>query len=47
LASPAGRVAFTDDLAENIAGADAAGIRGIRFRGVAALRSALRGLGAL
>jgi putative hydrolase of the HAD superfamily len=47
LASPAGRVAFTDDLAENIAGADAAGIRGIRFHGVAALRSSLQDFGAL
>jgi putative hydrolase of the HAD superfamily len=47
LAAPAGRVAFADDLAENIAGADAAGIRGIRFRGATALRSALADLGAL
>jgi putative hydrolase of the HAD superfamily len=45
LAAPAGRVAFTDDLTENIAGADAAGIRGIVFRGAGPLRSALAALG--
>lgn len=47
LAAPAGRVAFADDLTENIAGAFAAGIRGIVFRGAGALRSALTDLGAL
>ena len=45
LAAPADRVAFTDDLPENIAGAEAAGIRGIVFRGAGPLRSALAALG--
>jgi putative hydrolase of the HAD superfamily len=45
LDAPAGRVAFTDDLAENIAGARALGIRGIVFRGLTALRSELATLG--
>lgn len=45
LAAPAGRVAFTDDLPENVAGARAAGIRGIQFHGAGPLRSALAELG--
>lgn len=43
--APADRVAFTDDLAENIAGARSLGIRGIVFSGLAALRSELATLG--
>ncbi|MEO7127043.1 MAG: HAD family phosphatase [Nakamurella sp.] len=45
LATPANRVAFADDLAENIDGANAAGIRGILFRGPTALRADLVNLG--
>lgn len=45
LGLPAGRVAFTDDLAANIAGADAVGIRAIPFTGPDALRRDLAGLG--
>lgn len=45
LKTPAGRVAFTDDLAENIAGAAAVGIRALLFTGAESLRVALKGLG--
>lgn len=45
LAAPADRVAFADDLADNIAGACAAGIRGVVFRGAGPLRAALSALG--
>jgi putative hydrolase of the HAD superfamily len=45
LDAPADKVAFTDDLAENIAGARARGIRGIEFHGAAPLRSQLAALG--
>ena len=41
LAAPADRVAFTDDLVTNVAGASAVGIHGIHFTGAAALRGAL------
>lgn len=42
---PPGECVFIDDLAENVAGADAAGLRGIQYRDVASLVSDLRGLG--
>lgn len=45
LDAPADRVAFTDDLVTNIAGAAAVGIHGIHFTGAEALRGALAGLG--
>ncbi len=42
---PAPAVAFTDDRADNVAGAAAAGIRGIPFTGADALRQNLQNLG--
>lgn len=45
LAVPADRVAFTDDLAANIAGAAATGIRALHFTGVPTLRADLVALG--
>ncbi|MBN9609025.1 MAG: HAD-IA family hydrolase [Actinobacteria bacterium] len=42
---PAPTVAFTDDRADNVAGAAAAGIRGIPFTGADALRQRLQNLG--
>lgn len=47
LGKPAGRILFIDDRAENVAGAEAAGIRSVQFSGEAALRSALKDFGVL
>lgn len=45
LRAPAERVFFTDDRPENIAGAQAAGIRALQFTGADAVRAALRDAG--
>jgi putative hydrolase of the HAD superfamily len=47
LGRPAGRILFIDDRAENVAGAEAAGIKAIRFEGEAALRRELAELGVM
>lgn len=47
LGCPPGRVLFTDDRADNVAGAAACGIRAVRFTGPDALRADLVGLGLL
>jgi putative hydrolase of the HAD superfamily len=47
LGTPAGRVLFIDDRAENAAGAEAVGMKAIRFTGAEALRSELEKLGVL
>jgi putative hydrolase of the HAD superfamily len=47
LGTPAQRVLFIDDRAENTAGAEAVGMRAIRFTGADALRSELANLGVL
>lgn len=44
---PAGRCLFIDDLKENVRGAEAAGMRALRFRGAARLERELRSLGVL
>jgi putative hydrolase of the HAD superfamily len=44
---PAERILFIDDRAENVAGAAAAGMKGIRFEGADALRRELGSLGVL
>ena len=45
LGRPAERVLFIDDRAENVAGAEAAGMKAVRFEGEAALRRELEALG--
>jgi putative hydrolase of the HAD superfamily len=45
LGRPADRVLFIDDREENVAGAEAAGMKGIRFNGVDSLRRELVALG--
>lgn len=45
LGAPGPRVAFTDDLSQNIASANEAGIRGLLYRGEHELRTDLAGLG--
>lgn len=45
LGAPASRVAFADDLAENIAGAQTTGIQSMLFTGLAPLREGLAALG--
>lgn len=45
LGSPAGRVAFLDDRADNVEAAAACGIRALRFTGAAPARTDLAGLG--
>jgi putative hydrolase of the HAD superfamily len=47
LGLPAQRILFIDDRAENVAGAEAAGMQAIRFTGAGALRSELTDLGVL
>jgi putative hydrolase of the HAD superfamily len=47
LGKPAGRVLFIDDRAENTAGAEAAGMKTIRFTGADALRADLAKMGVL
>ena len=47
LGRPAERILFIDDRQENVAGAEAAGMRAIRFEGEAALRRELASLGVL
>jgi putative hydrolase of the HAD superfamily len=47
LGRPAERVLFIDDRAENAAGAVAAGMQGIVFKGAESLRAELEGLGVL
>jgi putative hydrolase of the HAD superfamily len=47
LGRPAKRILFIDDRAENVAGAVAAGMNGIRFQGAESLRLELAGLGVI
>jgi putative hydrolase of the HAD superfamily len=47
LGRPAGRVLFIDDRTENVAGAQAAGMKGIRFAGADRLRPELLSLGVI
>ncbi len=47
LGRPAERVLFIDDRAENVDGAEAAGIKALRFEGADGLRRELRNLGVL
>jgi putative hydrolase of the HAD superfamily len=47
LGGPAERILFIDDRPENVAGAEAAGIKAIRFEGADALRRELESLGVL
>lgn len=47
LGRPSERILFIDDRAENVAGAEAVGMKGIRFRGADALRSELAKLGVI
>jgi putative hydrolase of the HAD superfamily len=47
LGRPPGRVLFIDDRPENVAGAEAAGIKALRFEGADALRRELASLGVL
>ena len=47
LGRPAERVLFIDDREENVAGAEAVGMKGIRFEGAEALRSELAKLGVI
>jgi putative hydrolase of the HAD superfamily len=47
LGRPAERVLFIDDRAENVAGALAAGMKGIRFQGAESLRLQLKDLGVI
>ena len=47
LGRPAERILFIDDRAENVAGAEAAGLRAIRFEGAESLRRELVSLGVL
>jgi putative hydrolase of the HAD superfamily len=47
LGRPAERILFIDDRAENVAGAEAAGMKAIRFEGAEALRHELAGLGVI
>jgi len=47
LGVPANRVLFIDDRAENVAGAESMGMKGIRFTGAAQLRTELGKLGVL
>jgi putative hydrolase of the HAD superfamily len=47
LGCPPQRILFIDDREENVAGAAAAGIKAIRFRGAVALRAELKNLGVL
>jgi putative hydrolase of the HAD superfamily len=47
LGRPADRILFIDDRPENVAGAEAAGIKAIRFEGVEALRRELKSLGVM
>ena len=47
LGTPPERVLFIDDRQENVAGAEAVGIKGVRFTGETALRSELKGLGVM
>ena len=47
LGRPAERILFIDDRPENVAGAEAAGMKAIRFEGAEGLRSELVSLGAL
>ena len=44
LGRPPGRIVFIDDRAENVAGAESAGIRAIRFEGEGKLREELAGM---
>jgi putative hydrolase of the HAD superfamily len=47
LGRPAERILFIDDRAENVEGAETAGMRALRFQGAAALRRELASLGVL
>jgi len=47
LGRPAERILFVDDRKENVAGAAAAGMKGIQFRGAESLRQELSSLGVL
>ena len=47
LGRPAERMLFIDDRPENVAGAEGAGMKGIRFKGAEALRGELGKLGIL
>jgi HAD superfamily hydrolase (TIGR01509 family) len=47
LGRPPERILFIDDREENVAGAEAVGMKGIRFEGAEALRSELAKLGVI
>ena len=47
LGVPAARILFIDDRAENVAGAESVGMKGVRFTGADALRGELASLGVL